>query len=132
MIEFKYLIFNYMLKTLIKEYVTLLIEARTANPFADLFDDDPRRKKIGHVDPILLPTEQNPVQDNPELESIEAFATYLMDDDREEFTHDELVALKNNIHVSIAEIKAKLESLGFRLAPRIYSYKGEKSKLKNR
>jgi hypothetical protein len=77
-----------MLKTLLKEYITALFESSFTNP------------------------------KSPEFESIETFATFLIDDDREEFTHEELIALNTNLHIPIGKIKKELESYGFKLAHR--------------
>jgi hypothetical protein len=78
-----------MLRELIKEYLSLLAETKV----------------------ILNPR-------SPEFKTIETFATYLMDDEREEFTHDELIALNASLRKPVAEIRAELESYGFKLAHR--------------
>ncbi len=50
----------------------------------------------------------------PELASIEAFAEYLLEDDRETFTLAECQALGASIHLSNGKIRAALEEYGFR------------------
>ena len=50
----------------------------------------------------------------PELQSIDAFAQYLFDDDRETFTLLECQNLGSHIHLSNSKIRRVLESYGFR------------------
>lgn len=55
---------------------------------------------------------------DPEYESIAAFAEYMMDDDREEFTHEDLRALNMRTHARVDDIRKELEAIGFKLAYR--------------
>jgi len=49
----------------------------------------------------------------PELASIEAFAEYLLEDDRDSFTLADCQALGASIHLSNSKIRAALEEYGF-------------------
>lgn len=54
----------------------------------------------------------------PEYASIENLVQFLMDEDREEFTHIELKALAMNLRAPLGDVRKELESYGFRLAKR--------------
>jgi len=54
----------------------------------------------------------------PEYKSIEDFAQFLIDDERTEFTHEDLAALNYRLRKQVAEIKKELEAYGFKLAER--------------
>jgi hypothetical protein len=62
-----------------------------------------------HVDP-----------NDAEYESIETFATFLMDEDREEFTHEDLAALNQRLQTPVGIIRKELEAYGFNLAKRAF------------
>lgn len=55
----------------------------------------------------------------PEYKSVAAFATWLSDDEREEFTHEELQTLCVVLRASAPTVRAALESYGFRLGTRV-------------
>lgn len=55
---------------------------------------------------------------DPEYASIESFSQYLLDDEREEYTHEDLAALNFRTRMPIAMIRKELESYGFKLAGR--------------
>lgn len=55
---------------------------------------------------------------DPEYKSVQTFAQFLLDDDREEYNHEELAALNMNTHQRIDAIRHELDSIGFRLATR--------------
>ena len=55
---------------------------------------------------------------DPEMESIEMFAEYLADDDRDSFTGAELQVLNASTHLPVKTIRRELESYGFTLAGR--------------
>lgn len=55
---------------------------------------------------------------DPEYASVDAFAEFLADDERTEYTHEDLTALNFRLRRPIAAIRAELESYGFRLATR--------------
>jgi hypothetical protein len=69
-----------------------------------------------------MPTKQqrafSKLRRQPELESIESFATFLIDDDRETFTSEDLTKLSFTLHQSNHEISEGLKAYGLRLAPR--------------
>lgn len=52
---------------------------------------------------------------DPEYDSIEAFAEYLLDDEREEFTHLDLGCLNRRLGIPTRTIRVALEDFGFRL-----------------
>src|SRR5271157_4772815 len=54
----------------------------------------------------------------PEYRSIEDFVQYLMDDERTEFSHEDLAALNYRLRKPVGEIKKALESYGFNLSVR--------------
>lgn len=54
----------------------------------------------------------------PEYESIEAFVEYLLDDDRVEYTHVDLVKLARSIRQSTSKVRAELDSWGLTLKRR--------------
>jgi hypothetical protein len=53
-----------------------------------------------------------------EFGSVEDFAEWLVDDDREEFDHRELQCLNYRLNVSVPSLRKRLESWGFSLAKR--------------
>ena len=53
-----------------------------------------------------------------EYSSIEAFAQFLMDDEREEYSHEDLAALNFRLRKPIALIRNELDTYGFKLATR--------------
>lgn len=55
---------------------------------------------------------------DPEYASINAFAQFLLDDDREEFSHEDLTALNQRLKIPVAAIRKELEDIGFKLALR--------------
>lgn len=55
---------------------------------------------------------------DPEHESIEAFVEYMMDDERETFTHADLNQLAAATQTSNHKVRAELEGYGLRLARR--------------
>lgn len=55
----------------------------------------------------------------PELESVETFVQYCMDEDRFTFTHLELRALALNCKLSGSKIRADLEGYGMSLGERV-------------
>jgi hypothetical protein len=54
----------------------------------------------------------------PEFANVTAFATFLADDDREDFTHEDLLRLNMATACTVAAVRSELESYGFRLAVR--------------
>lgn len=55
---------------------------------------------------------------DPEVASVDAFVSYMIDDEREEFTGEELQILSANTKTFSTKVREDLESLGFKLAPR--------------
>lgn len=55
----------------------------------------------------------------PEYESVEAFAEYLMADERTEFTLEDVVKLADRIQGSNSKIIYELKSYGFSMAARV-------------
>lgn len=55
----------------------------------------------------------------PEYESVEAFAEYLMADERTEFTLDDVVVLADRTQMSNPKIIHELKSYGFTMATRV-------------
>lgn len=55
---------------------------------------------------------------DPEYASIESFSQFLLDDEREEYTHEDLAALNFRTRMPIAMIRKELDSYGFKLAGR--------------
>ena len=55
---------------------------------------------------------------DPEHESIEAFVEYMMDDEREVFTHADVNQLAVATRTSNHKVRAELETFGLRLARR--------------
>lgn len=51
----------------------------------------------------------------PEFASIDTFALYLLDDERMEFTHEDLAALNYRLRRPVAWIRSELEAIGFTL-----------------
>ena len=62
----------------------------------------------------------------PEYESLEEFAQYLDDDERETFTHTDLLKLAQYTGKSNAAIRAELETYGYTLMtrPKPQSFRG--------
>ena len=59
------------------------------------------------------------MSDTPEMESVEAFAEYLLDDDRTEFTFDEAEGLAGALGFSVAApVIRELKGYGFAMAAR--------------
>ncbi len=54
----------------------------------------------------------------PEFRSVEAFVEHCLDDDRCEFTHEELAALNYRLRTPVAAVRGALEAYGLRLAVR--------------
>lgn len=54
----------------------------------------------------------------PEYGSVNTFAEFLMDDDRDEFTHEDLGALNQRLRLPVNVIRKELEDIGFKLAVR--------------
>jgi hypothetical protein len=54
----------------------------------------------------------------PEYKSVESLVQYLMDDDKTEFSHDDLSALNYRLTTPVGEIKKELESYGLKLLNR--------------
>lgn len=54
----------------------------------------------------------------PEYASIEEFAEYMMDDERDEYTHEDLIALNRRLRKPVNLIRKELDSYGFKLATR--------------
>jgi hypothetical protein len=54
----------------------------------------------------------------PEYESVEAFVEYKMDDEDEEYDHEDLAALNYRLNRPIKEIRSELESFGLKLKGR--------------
>lgn len=57
---------------------------------------------------------------NPEYESIEAFVQECMDDDRTEFTHEDLGELAYNLQRSRSKVRTDLEGYGLKLGNRAF------------
>jgi len=55
---------------------------------------------------------------DPEFESVDEFAQWLYDDDREEFTHQELACLNARLGLRTQVIRAELEGYGLMLKRR--------------
>ena len=70
----------------------------------------------------FMPTKQqrafSKLRRQPELSSIESFAQFLIDDERETFNSADLVALAFVLQRSTHEITEELKAYGFRLATR--------------
>lgn len=64
------------------------------------------------------PVEESVSMEDPEYSSIEDFVQFLLDDDRTEYTHEELAALNFRTRMPIAAIRKELESYGLKLAHR--------------
>lgn len=59
------------------------------------------------------------MSDTPELESVEAFAEYLLDDDRTAFTFEEAEELAEALGLSVAtSVIRDLKGYGFSMTPR--------------
>lgn len=54
----------------------------------------------------------------PEYESIESFLEFLVDDERNTFTHEDLGELAYGLQMSRSKVRAELESYGLTLAVR--------------
>jgi hypothetical protein len=55
---------------------------------------------------------------SPEHASVEIFAEYLLDDERDTFDHNDLALLGESTHKRRGDLRRELESYGFRLAKR--------------
>jgi len=60
----------------------------------------------------------------PEYASIEDFVQYLIDDERDTYTADDLQALNYRLKRPVAEIRKELAGYGLKLAPRGIENKG--------
>jgi len=60
----------------------------------------------------------------PEYKSIEDFVQYMMDDERDEYDHEDLKALNYRLRKPLHEIKSELESYGLKLKKREPEKKG--------
>lgn len=58
------------------------------------------------------------VDEMPEYASIEDFVEYLLDDDRVSYTHRDLGLLSESLGLSVAKVRAALDSWGLKLAER--------------
>ena len=67
-------------------------------------DDEDLLEQFGGQDP-----------NDDEFESVEAFAEFLLDDDRKEFTHFDLACLNVRLNVARHTLRRDLEGYGFRL-----------------
>jgi hypothetical protein len=56
----------------------------------------------------------------PEYESIESFVQYVMDEEQDQFTHEDLGELAYGLQRSRNKVRADLESYGLKLAPRAF------------
>jgi hypothetical protein len=54
----------------------------------------------------------------PEYSSLEEFIEYMMDDEREEYTHEELGMLAYSLRLSVPKVRVLLLDWGLRLADR--------------
>lgn len=54
----------------------------------------------------------------PEFATVETFAQFLIDDERTEFTHEELSGVAYRVERSISTVRVELEAYGFKLARR--------------
>jgi hypothetical protein len=54
----------------------------------------------------------------PEYASLEDFIEYMMDDEREEYDHEELGMLAYSMKLSVSKVRAILDDWGLRLADR--------------
>jgi hypothetical protein len=54
----------------------------------------------------------------PEFATVEAFVQFLLDEDRAEFTHEELTALNYRTRTPVAAVRTELEGYGLVLARR--------------
>jgi hypothetical protein len=54
----------------------------------------------------------------PEFRSVEAFVQLCCDDDRAEFTHEDLAALNYRLRTTVATVRRALEAYGLSLAVR--------------
>lgn len=54
----------------------------------------------------------------PEYTSIEEFVEYMIDDEREEYDHEELGMLAYSLKLSVSKVRAVLADWGLRLTPR--------------
>lgn len=60
----------------------------------------------------------------PEYESIESFVQYVMDEEQDQFTHEDLGELAYGLQRSRNKVRADLESYGLKLAPRAFEKRG--------
>ncbi len=54
----------------------------------------------------------------PEYRSVEAFVEHCLDDDRTDFTHEDLQALNYRLRAPVAQVRESLERWGMRLRER--------------
>jgi hypothetical protein len=54
----------------------------------------------------------------PEFKSVEAFVEFCLDDERTEFTHEDLTALNYRTRTPVAELRSELEAYGLSLQAR--------------
>lgn len=64
-------------------------------------------ERFGRLDP-----------NDPEYESVEAFAEYLYDDDREQYNHHELCCLNARLGIRVGLLRTELEGYGLTLKHR--------------
>jgi hypothetical protein len=55
----------------------------------------------------------------PECASVESFVEFCLDDERDTFSHEDLVVLNFSLRKTVAVLRGELEAYGLRLAPRI-------------
>lgn len=82
-----------------------------------------KKKRLTHVIPPTDMCGEAVVKESvnakdPEYASIESFVEYMLDDERDEYTHEELGALNFRTRTPINAIRKELEGYGFRLANR--------------
>jgi hypothetical protein len=57
----------------------------------------------------------------PEFKSVESFVEFCLDDDRTEFSHEDLTALNYRTHAPVAELRSQIEAYGLSLQARSVS-----------
>lgn len=62
----------------------------------------------------------------PEFKSVEAFVEFCIDDERTEFTHEDLMALNYRTHVPVCTLRVQLEAYGLTLKARIVPRKNSR------
>lgn len=83
-------------------------EEREAEYWASLPPPKTRRK----------PTRESVDMEDPEYSSLEDFVQFLLDDERDTYTHEDLAALNFRTRMPINNIRKELEGYGFKLASR--------------